>query len=880
MNQSDHIAAPHHDSEPYPSTPPSNGSNDMDVDNRRHPDNPNMIQDDPDQEEEVDDAEDQEDFDSDSDGPGDSECDQREAAQAAEFDASAAIFRALSQLEQPSTTSTEGEVDDPHAPTSRIENIKITQEFIKEIRTATLDNGSLDGDVLERLRNPPKEPTDICDPDIRLSLDLFLAVTNASEDTYKSCREAIQRRHPDSNILSYYSVKKLVAEITGVIAVYDDMCINSCHAFTGPFSQLQSCSICGEARYDDAQSKSKGKKIPRLQFCTILLGPQIQALRRSHSGATSMRYLDAKTKEVLEMLDNLQTEHGTDVVYDDIISGSEAQDIIERLNITGSDTIVSLSLDGAQLYQNKKSDTWISIWIINNFPPSQRYQKRHVLPGTVIPGPNRPKIIDSYLFRGIHHLSALQHENNGAGLCVWDALKGAVIQSRIIFSLAIADAIGMTELDGRVGHHGAQGCRLGCPMKGRHKPHSGHYYAVHLRPNDYTVEDCNHPDIDVRNLETLSSVVYQQQLTKVTASMDQTDYERKRKETGISKPSILSGLVDKLMFPLPRCFSLDLMHLLFLNLGELLIPLWHGTINCALTDDQSSWEWATLTGDVWQTHGQLVANATHFFPSFFHRPPRNPAEKISSGYKATEYHLYLFGLGPGLFRAVLPHKYWKNFCKLVHGVRILTQRCILGAQLQGAHSHLVQFIEEFENLYYQRRADRLHFCRPCIHTLSHACEEVIRVGPGAYSTQFTMERTIGDLGQEIRQPSNPFANLAQRALRRSQVNALKNIYPELDSTAVTHLPKFAEDLGRGFVLLRPRDRYPATICGPAGDIIFQAASTFKVRRWGRLRLPNGQVARSSWCENKRACDKVRVTCNVKVCNGLSEIYILCWLILV
>ncbi|KAH9051261.1 hypothetical protein EDB87DRAFT_1551082, partial [Lactarius vividus] len=34
--------------------------------------------------------------------------------------------------------------------------------------------------------------------------------------------------------------------------------------------------------------------------------------------------------------------------------------------------------------------------------------------------------------------------------------------------------------------------------------------------------------------------------------------------------------------------------------------------------------------------------------------------------------------------------------------------------------------------------------------------------------------------------------------------------------------------------------------------------------WGRLRLPNGQVARSLWCESKRASGKVRVTWNVKV----------------
>jgi hypothetical protein len=102
-------------------------------------------------------------------------------------------------------------------------------------------------------------------------------------------------------------------------------------------------------------------------------------------------------------------------------------------------------------------------------------------------------------------------------------------------------------------------------MKGCHKPHNRHYFAVHLRPNNYTVRDCNHPDIDICNLNTLSSADYQESLIKVISSTDQTDYERNCKETGISKPSILSGLVNDLMFPLPRCFALDLMHLLFIN---------------------------------------------------------------------------------------------------------------------------------------------------------------------------------------------------------------------------------------------------------------------------------------------------------------------------
>jgi len=207
-----------------------------------------------------------------------------------------------------------------------------------------------------------------------------------------------------------------------------------------------------------AQAALTGKDIARQQFCTILLGPQLQALRRSHSGAMAMRYLDQKMKQVAEMLNNIQAEDSGDIIYNDIFSGSEIQDLAERINVNGDDTIVSLSLDGAQLYQNKKSDTWISIWILDNLSPNQRYQKKRVLPGTVIPGPNKPKITDSYLYCGLHHLSALQHENNGAGLHMWDAATSKIINSRIILALSTADAVGITELDGHVGHHSTRGC--------------------------------------------------------------------------------------------------------------------------------------------------------------------------------------------------------------------------------------------------------------------------------------------------------------------------------------------------------------------------------------------------------------------------------------
>jgi len=170
-----------------------------------------------------------------------------------------------------------------------------------------------------------------------------------------------------------------------------------------------------------------------------------------------MWYLDQKLKDVAKMLENLQMDDGSDIIYNNILCGSEAQDLADCVAITAYDTLVLCSLDGAQLYQNKKSDTWLSIWVIHNFSLDSQYQKRHVFPGTIIPGPYKPKIIDSYLYQGLHHLSALQCENNGAGLRMWDAVANAVIQSHILFSLATADMLGLTELDGCIGHHGAHG---------------------------------------------------------------------------------------------------------------------------------------------------------------------------------------------------------------------------------------------------------------------------------------------------------------------------------------------------------------------------------------------------------------------------------------
>jgi hypothetical protein len=171
----------------------------------------------------------------------------------------------------------------------------------------------------------------------------------------------------------------------------------------------------------------------------------------------------------------------------------------------------------------------------------------------------------------------------------------------------------------------------------------------------------------------------------------------------------------------------------------------------------------------------------------------------------------------------------------------------------------------YEELYVCNRADRIHFVRPCVHTLLHIGQEVLRLGPPAYCTQWTMERTIGDLGGHIAQHAAPYANLARIATRRCQLNALKAMIPALQSNE-TLLPRGTTELGSGHTFLRPAEDKPVPISQEEAAAIRRYMTNYneegqlnnpRVIRWARLRLPDGTVARAAWKELLRPVGDVR-----------------------
>jgi len=73
-----------------------------------------------------------------------------------------------------------------------MEDISISLKFIESIKSASLGD-YLDEDAVDRICNPPEHELDLEDPDDRHSIDVYLAVTTASEAMYNAVRLATLR---------------------------------------------------------------------------------------------------------------------------------------------------------------------------------------------------------------------------------------------------------------------------------------------------------------------------------------------------------------------------------------------------------------------------------------------------------------------------------------------------------------------------------------------------------------------------------------------------------------------------------------------------------------------------------------------------------------
>ncbi|KAG2049518.1 hypothetical protein BDR06DRAFT_893552 [Suillus hirtellus] len=278
--------------------------------------------------------------------------------------------------------------------------------------------------------------------------------------------------------------------------------------------------------------------------------------------------------------------------------------------IKRDDIVLMVSLDGAQLYESKTFDCWIYIWVVLNLSPNKRYRKVHVRLGGFIPGLNKPKNIDSFIVVGMHHLAALQHKS----LTIWDASHNSIIKSDLHLIFMTADGPGLVYWDRMVGHSRKNRCRMYCGLRGRRKTHGTHYYPALLKPHNHCVAGSDHADIDVFTILLGGADDYAKNLELIVTAPSQCQYELKKTDTGLTKPPLILGLSPQHCLGVPLCMTTDIMHLAG-NLSDLLLVLWHGTMDCAPTDNMDTWDWTILCdGDGWIAHRKAVEDAGPYLP--------------------------------------------------------------------------------------------------------------------------------------------------------------------------------------------------------------------------------------------------------------------------
>ncbi|KAG2090770.1 uncharacterized protein F5147DRAFT_586623, partial [Suillus discolor] len=130
------------------------------------------------------------------------------------------------------------------------------QSTVRPLQNASLDDpcSKLNAAALHRLCEPHQAPLEINQlVAIRFAISEYFALEHSAQDTYERIRRFAGHCFVgDANeIPRYYQIERLIAEFTGVESIEHDMCPESCVAFTGPFSYIEHCPICGHCdRYD------------------------------------------------------------------------------------------------------------------------------------------------------------------------------------------------------------------------------------------------------------------------------------------------------------------------------------------------------------------------------------------------------------------------------------------------------------------------------------------------------------------------------------------------------------------------------------------------------------------------------------------------------
>ncbi|KAK0558479.1 hypothetical protein OC844_005125 [Tilletia horrida] len=567
--------------------------------------------------------------------------------------------------------------------------------------------------------------------------------TKATDDQYKAFARNAEKLSPGVKICGQKKAATLLKRVTKLREDEWDMCPNSCMAFTGQHSDLLRCKArrngkrCREARFD-----SQGK--PRKRFTTFSI---LSRIRARFAAGRAYTYLHDRGQLAAEMWGTDGQEFG------DWADGAAYKDLRERGFFDDSryDAFL-LSTDGAQMVEKRKSNGWIVLLSSFNTPPLRRFKHGDSFIASVIPGPNNPIDLDSFLFPIMQEIARA-----ALGYWVWDAACEEWFLWRAWLVAAAADQKGQAKLNHMTGPTGFVGCKA-CEMKANYsyKGQKVGYYPLDTVESEHDRTQHRPLHYDPFDLPMRNDDTYADDLAELDGCRNDTQRRDTRRETGVSGRPLLSASPA---FTMPSFFPPDVFHLFGSNIPT---AIWN-----ALTDPRPG-DPFNFTDEQKDLFGDTIEKWGSHLPSAIESsPPRNPNIFAGPRYKMYEWMMVVYTyLPPFLVSIDAPADVIEMVAHLAAGIRLaLDKRGCSRDELARVQEHFVSFARLWEKLYIRGEPGLLFRATISLHHLLHIWQFIYCHGSVVATSQARCERETGLIKRALRSNKAPFASIENTCRR-------------------------------------------------------------------------------------------------------------------
>lgn len=484
-------------------------------------------------------------------------------------------------------------------------------------------------------------------------------------------------RLPSYNIQSLYHMKKLVDKLSELYAVDYHCCIKSCVAFTGPHANLTACPRCKSSRY-----RFDGKS-PRKIFRYIPLIPRLLTFYLNRELNERMRYRaeghpQAKQESGGQMTDIFDGTHYRSLLKKEVTV--DGHRLGHKYFEDPRDIALGFGTDGVGPFRRRKATCWPLLVYNYNLPPTERFHDDNAICLGEVPGPYKPKDMDSFLYPATQELLQL-----AVGVEAWDVVREEKFTLRAFFITVFGDIPALSMLLRVKGHNARSPCRL-CTIQGVRIPKSSltTYYVPLSRKNISPKQ----PDIDPIHLPLRTHETFMAQANEVQSAKSNAEADRLATKYGINGVPLL-GILDSLSLPLSTGY--EFMHLVFENLLPNLALLWSGNFK-TLNQDQPF----VLGRHVWEDVGALTAASKSTLPSCYGAAVPNIATDRSS-FSAEAWSQWAVFVGPVVLNHRFQHnKYYNHFLDLVHLINLCLQYQISNDELLEIRAGFIEWVKKYE----------------------------------------------------------------------------------------------------------------------------------------------------------------------------------------